>query len=226
LFTGDLLTKDRHCWTCLEACKIRAVVRRNELCYIPARRPFEAPEPERNTTGQEDVMRKIAVVIMALSSFMLFPKVAAAADVFSGACTLTGTAHLSPPAAVGLPQPGTFTFNTDGSTRNHCSGKLNGVNVVNMTAWATANGSGKLSCVESNGKGTGTLWIGGKAISFALTIVGTGPEVTIVLKGAAGGNATGQASFATDTSAAGDCRKEDADTLTFIIAAIAAKLGG
>lgn len=167
-------------------------------------------------------MRKLVFAIMAMSGLSMFPT-AALADVFNGVCTFTGTAHLSPPAQL-LLQSGTFTFTTDGGPNNKCTGKLNGVTITNARSWAVANGSGKLSCSASNGKGTGTLYVNGVPIGFKLTIVGTGPQVTIDITGNAGGTAVGQASFATDGSAAGDCKDKDASDLTFIIAASAALL--
>jgi hypothetical protein len=170
-------------------------------------------------------MRASLLALIALSGFSLFPSSAFAANVFNGVCQLAGTAHINPPAAL-LQKPGTFSFVTDGSVRNKCTGKLNGATVTNVYAWASASGTGKLSCTASNGKGTGTLWINGLPISFKLTIVGTGPQVTIDAMGNVSGAATGQASFATDGDAAGDCKDKNASDLTFIIAATAALFKG
>lgn len=169
-------------------------------------------------------MRKLALVIVALSGLAAsaFP-VSALADTFTGACTLSGTANLSPPLGP-LLKAGAFTFSTDGSSANHCTGKLNGATITNAPASAIATGTGLLGCVAADGKGSGTLNINGVPIGFTLTIVGTGPQVSLVIKGNGGGNATGQASFATDSSAAGDCAAKDAANLTFLIVALAAKL--
>ncbi len=170
-------------------------------------------------------MRKLLAAIIALAGSSGLPNTALAANVFNGVCTFAGTAHLSPPAGL-LLKAGAFTFTTDGSSRNHCTGKLNGVTITNAFSSAVATGSGNLSCTASKGTGTGTIYVNGAPIDFSLTIVGTGPQVTLDVKGNGGGVATGQASFATDSSAAGDCEKKDASDLTFLIAATAVLLKG
>jgi hypothetical protein len=153
------------------------------------------------------------------------PGTALAGNSFSGVCKLAGTANISPPAGA-LLKSGSFTFTTDGSSRNVCDGKLNGATVTNAFASASASGTGKLSCVASDGNGSGTLYINGLPIQFTLTIVGTGPQVTLDVKGDGGGVATGQASFATDSTAAGDCKNNNASSLTFLIGATAVLLKG
>jgi hypothetical protein len=170
-------------------------------------------------------MRKLFAAIITLAGLSALPTAAFAQHTFNGVCTFSGTAHISPPAAL-LLQPGTFTFTTDGSTRNKCTGKLDGVSITNAYSWASASGTGKLACSASDGKGTGTIYVNGAPIQFQLTIVGTGPEVTLDVKGNGGGVAVGQASFATDSTAAGDCKNKDASDLTFLIAATAALLKG
>ena len=167
-------------------------------------------------------MKKLFAAIITLAGLGMLPGTAFAQNAFNGVCTFAGSAHLSPPAGVKLPQPGTFTFNTDGSSTNKCTGKLNGVTITNAYSWATASGSGKLSCAASTGSGSGTLYINGAPIRFSLTIAGTGPNVALVIKGHSGGDGTGTASFATDSTAAGDCKANNASDLTFLIAAGAA----
>lgn len=168
-------------------------------------------------------MKALAVVVMILSgAASLFPA-AALASKFTGVCTLSGSATLSP--GIGpLPKASNFTFNTDGGSANTCSGKLDGVTITHAPASAIANGYGNLACSASSGNGYGYLSINGKEIWFNLKIVGTGPQVTLVLTGVGGGKAVGQATFATDTTAATQCAAKNATNLTFLIAASAVNL--
>lgn len=166
-----------------------------------------------------------AVAFVFLASAFSVP---ALADSFTGVCTLSGTATLDPPIGL-IPNPtATYSFDTDGTVINQCSGVLNGVQVVNATASAHAEGSGilqGLGCGVSTGSGPGTLTIAGTPIGFSMTIVGTGPQVTLVIQGNVGGAATGQASFATDTNATSKCASPSgASSLIFVVAATAANL--
>lgn len=169
-------------------------------------------------------MRAIAVGIMALVGLTasVLP-MAALADEFTGVCTLSGTATLAPGLSA-LPKTASFSFNTDGGSMNRCSGLLNGVTVNNVVASAVATGTGSLSCSASQGTGTGTLTINGVPVGFWLTIVGTGPNVTLVIQGNVAGKGAGEASFATDSTAGGQCKAKDAKSLTFLIGAAARKL--
>lgn len=169
----------------------------------------------------------LAVAFAFVASAFSVP---AFADSFTGVCTLSGTATLAPPITA-VPGSGGFSFQTNnkllGGAANLCTGMLNNVQVTNAVASATASGMGTLGCSVSLAmNGTGTLTIAGTPIDFKnLTIVGTGPQVTLALNGNVSGNATGQASFATDTTAAGKCAAAaGAGTLDFVIAATAASL--
>lgn len=156
----------------------------------------------------------------------VFSVSAVAGGSFSGACIVGGIATLTP--SIGATKIGSgFSFDDDGSASNQCTGSLNGeVGVHTYSVTAHARGSGIVTCAASAATGgSGTLTIGGNVIRFTgLTILGTGPQVTLALQGQTSGAAGGQASFATDGTAAGNCAANNAGTLNFLIGATAAKL--
>lgn len=129
---------------------------------------------------------------------------------FTGACMFEGDATLTPSIGLTTISAG-YTFTGSGT----CEGTPSG------TATVSAKGSGMLSCSASvSTNGTGTLTINGVPISFKLTIVGTGPQVTVAAMGNSGGVATGQASFATDTTAEAKCAGGVAGSLHFVVAVV------
>lgn len=180
-----------------------------------------------------------AVVITPSASAGSLTGVSADPTTFTGVCTFSGTATLTPPIGA-TPITSTYTFTSDGSSTNQCSGTIsNGTTVSHafaaQPASVGASGSGTLSCaVSESTNDTGTLTISGTdingnsfstPITFNLTIVGIGPEVTVVATGTAGGAATGQASFATDTTAATKCTTNSAGRSNFLVA-VAGRLSG
>lgn len=160
---------------------------------------------------------------MAFAFLVSAFSVPAFADSFTGVCVLNGRATLTPPITA-VPGSGGFTFDTTlvGGTKV-CAGSLNGGTITTYPAEAFATGSGTLSCSGSLATGgTGYLTINGIRIDFKnLAIVGSGPQVTFALDGNVSGNAAGQASFATDTGAAGKC-VAGASILDFVLEANAA----
>jgi hypothetical protein len=162
--------------------------------------------------------------LLALIAVMAAPVASAsAANTVSGACTLSGTANFNSPLTA---QPGANGYSFTGS--GTCSGTLNGTQITNAPASASASGSGTLGCSASVATlGTGTLTVNGATIGFQIKLVGAGTEVAFALTGNSGGAGAGHASFALDAQqAASQCAGSGASSLPFSVQATATNLSG
>jgi hypothetical protein len=155
-------------------------------------------------------MRKLlAATALATAGLLAGPIAgASAADVTfeNPNCTVTGVATFDK-ALTNTTQADGYHFKSgkpgdattsDGTT---CSGKLNGLDVNTSHVKVAVDGTGDLSCTQSqstapDGKGTITFLDNNITLDFTLSFTAFGTEVALDVKGGKSGEGRGRASFA------------------------------